>query len=94
MRNEKNLGMHELIGLYVEVANSTNPNQIGLCGRVIDETYHMLTIETERGEKMIMKKGAIFRFHVDNKSSKLKGDLINYRPHERIKKLMRRKRRW
>ncbi len=94
MRNEKNLGMHELIGLYAEVVNSTNSNQIGLRGMVIDETYHMLIIETEKGEKMIMKKGAMFRFRLDGQGVKLKGDIINYRPHERIKKLMRRKRRW
>ncbi len=94
MRNEKNLGMHELIGLYVEIVNSTNSNQIGLRGKVIDETYHMLIIETEKGEKMIMKKGALFKFDVNGQDVKLKGDMVNYRPHERIKKLMRRKRRW
>ncbi|HHE75834.1 MAG: ribonuclease P protein subunit [Thermoplasmata archaeon] len=91
MRNEKNLKMHELIGLYVKVEESTNPNQKGIEGRIVDETYHMLVIETPKGEKMIMKKGAKFRIKINGKDVIINGDSINYRPHERIKKLIRRK---
>ncbi len=91
MRTEKNLKMHELIGLYAKVVDSTNPNQIGIEGRIVDETYHMLIFETQRGEKMIMKKGARFKFKLNDKEVELSGDAINYRPHERIKKLLRRK---
>ena len=91
MRNEKNLEVHELIGLEVEVVKSTNPLQRGLSGRVVDETYHMLVLETPEGEKMIMKKGAEFRFRLNDKSVIVKGDRINYRPHERIKKILRRR---
>ncbi len=92
MRNEKNLKMHELIGLDAKVVDSTNPNQIGIEGRIVDETYHMLVIETPKGEKMIMKKGAKFSVKLDGKRVMVRGDEINYRPHERIKKLIRRKR--
>ncbi|MCD6275981.1 MAG: ribonuclease P protein subunit [Thermoplasmata archaeon] len=91
MRTEKNLKMHELIGLYAKVEESTNPNQKGIEGRIVDETYHMLIIETSKGEKKIMKKGAKFRIKLNGKEIVINGDDINYRPHERIKKLIRRK---
>ena len=86
--------MHELIGLECEVVYSTNPLQIGMKGEIIDETYHMLTIQTANGRKMIMKKGAKFRINLNGKEVVVMGDRINYRPHERIKKLLRRRRRW
>ncbi len=83
--------MHELIGLEGEVKDSTNPNQIGIKGRIIDETYHMLVIEENGKRKMIMKKGAKFGIRLGDEYVTIKGDKINYRPHERIKKLMRRR---
>ncbi len=91
MRSRKNLAMHELIGLQAEVKDSTDPNQIGIRGKIVDETYHMLVIDNGRGRKMIMKKGAKFGIMLDDEYVTLKGDKINYRPHERIKKLMRRR---
>ena len=63
----------------------------GIEGRIVDETYHMLIIETSKGEKKIMKKGAKFRIKLNGKEIVINGDDINYRPHERIKKLIRRK---
>ena len=94
MRSEKNIEMHELIGLDCEVVESTNPLQIGIRGEIVDETYHMLIIRTERGRKMIMKKGAVFNINLNGKNVYVSGDKINYRPHERIKKLLRRRRKW
>ena len=83
--------MHELIGLEVEVKDSTNSNQIGIRGRIVDETKNMLVIDDGKGRKMIMKKGAKFRIKLNSEYVTIKGDRINYRSHERIKKLMRRR---
>ncbi len=94
MRNEKNIEMHELIGLKCEVIESTNPLQIGIRGEIVDETYHMLVIRSDKGRKMIMKKGAKFKVDLNGRNVVIVGDRINYRPHERIKKLLRRRRRW
>lgn len=91
MRNRRNIEMHELIGLEVEVKESTNPNQVGIKGRIVDETKNMLVIDDGKGRKMIMKKGAKFGISLDDEYVTIKGDRINYRPHERIKKLMRRR---
>ena len=91
MRNERNINIHELIGLDVIVVNSTNPPQRGIKGNIIDETRNTIVIETDRGRKIIMKKGAKFRVKLGDKYLDINGDDINYRPHERIKKILRRR---
>ncbi len=93
MRNEKNINIHELIGLDVIVVNSTNPLQRGIKGNIVDETRNTIIIETERGRKIIMKKGARFRVKLGDGYVDITGNEINYRPQERIKKILRRRRR-
>jgi len=87
MINERNLVRHELIGLEVEVKKSTNKSQIGIKGRVVDETYNMLVIETNKGEKMVEKKGCVFVFKLPNgKKVEVEGWVLVGRPEDRIKK--------
>ncbi|MGC8993564.1 MAG: ribonuclease P protein component 1 [Candidatus Aenigmatarchaeota archaeon] len=87
MITEKNLVRHELIGLEVEVKKSTNKYQEGIKGRVVDETYNMLVIETPKGEKKIEKKSCIFIFKLPSgKRVEVDGKLLVGRPENRIKK--------
>jgi len=87
MINERNLVRHELIGLEVEVKKSTNKSQIGIKGRVVDETYNMLVIETEKGEKRVEKKSCVFIFKLPNgKKVEVEGWVLIGRPEDRIKK--------
>jgi ribonuclease P protein subunit POP4 len=87
MITEKNLVRHELIGLEVEVRKSTNKSQIGIKGRVIDETYNMLVIETEKGEKKVEKKSCVFVFKLPNgKKVEVEGWVLVGGPEDRIKK--------
>jgi len=87
MINERNLVRHELIGLEVEVKKSTNKSQIGIKGRVVDETCHMLVIETKNGEKMVEKKSCVFVFKLPNgKKVEVEGWVLVGRPEDRIKK--------
>jgi ribonuclease P protein subunit POP4 len=82
----KNLIRHELIGLVVEIADSTNKFQLGIKGMVVDETKNVLTIETDKGLKKIQKKGSTFIFNIPNgKRVKVKGNKIATRPEERVK---------
>jgi len=86
MISSKNLVKHELIGLPVEIIESTNKFQIGIKGLVVDEMKNTLTVETDKGLKKIQKKGATFIFKIPNgKKVKVKGDKIAVRPEERIK---------
>jgi ribonuclease P protein subunit POP4 len=87
MITEKNLVRHELIGLEVEIRKSSNKSQIGIKGRVVDETYKMLVIETEKGEKKVEKKSCVFVFKLPNgKKVEVEGWVLVGRPEDRIKK--------
>ncbi|MDI6806929.1 MAG: ribonuclease P protein component 1 [Candidatus Aenigmarchaeota archaeon] len=82
-----NLVRHELCGLEIKIIKSTDPTQKGLKGRVIDETYHTLKIETKKGEKTIPKANCIFIFTLPDKTKvEVDGKLLVARPEDRIKK--------
>jgi ribonuclease P protein subunit POP4 len=81
----QNLIYHELIGLRVSVADSTNPYQKGISGRVVDETKNTLIIETERGERRIPKKYTTFHFHTEEFTLSVCGSLLLSQPENRIK---------
>lgn len=76
----------EFIGLKVKVIKSTNKYEIGIKGKIIDETYNLLIIETKKGIKKIVKKNCTFVFWWNNFKLKVDGKLIVGRPEDRIKK--------
>jgi ribonuclease P protein subunit POP4 len=83
-----NLLRHELIGLRLNVDESSNSTVRGLRGTVIDETRNMLVIENERrNEKRVPKAGNRFIFELDDGTLvRVKGDRLISRPEDRIKK--------
>jgi len=82
-----NLVRHELIGLKVRIKDSTNKSQVGLTGKVVDETFKILKIETNKGEKIIPKDVAIFIFTLPNGTKvQVDGKILIGRPEDRIKK--------
>jgi ribonuclease P protein subunit POP4 len=86
MISARNLIKHELIGLPVEVIESTNKFQIGIKGRVVDETRNLLVIETKNELKKIQKKGSEFIFKIPSgRKVKVEGKKIVARPEDRIK---------
>lgn len=88
----QNLIYHELIGLDVTVKESTNPSQIGITGRVVDETKNTLLIETERGERRVQKKYTTFHFHLPEFTVSVCGNLLHSQPENRIKNRVKRNR--
>ena len=44
-----------LLGKTVEVTNSTNPSLVGLHGVVIADDQNTLRIDTQHGEKLVVK---------------------------------------
>ena len=74
------------IGLDVEVVESPNPAEVGIKGEVIDETQNTLRIKTEKGLKTVAKKRRTFRVWYGDRIMKINGDLISFRPEERIKR--------
>ena len=86
MRNAKNLGNHELIGLDVSVYK-TSSSKLIVEGRVIDETKNTFVLETPKKENRIAKHGHMFDFNLDGQIIKMDGDRIRFRPEDRTKKV-------
>jgi ribonuclease P protein subunit POP4 len=84
----ENLVRHELIGLDVEIVESTNKADVGIKGKVVDESYNTIKIEMSSGEeKTLIKKNVVFVFTLpDGKKAKVDGKIIVSRPEDRIKK--------
>ncbi len=86
----KNLVMHELIGLEVNVASATNKGAEGMAGTVIDETRNMLIVRTKKGDRKIQKDSAVFSFRLPSgERVRVDGKVIVARPEDRIKKKFR-----
>jgi len=81
-----------LIGLIMEVEESSNRDMEGLRGRIVDETRNTFVIETEQGEeKRIPKSGNMFIFVLeDGTRARIRGDKLLARPEDRIKRGMQR----
>ena len=84
MISSDNIAAHELIGLHTEIAESTNPQILGLRGVVVDETKHMFTIQTKNGKKMIPKKENKLNFLINSGNLLLSGTLLEKRAYERL----------
>lgn len=50
----------ELIGKVITIRKSSNRNQIGLYGKIINETKHSFLLNTENGRKIILKRNLVF----------------------------------
>ncbi len=95
----QNIIHHEVIGLDIKVADSTNSSLIGIKGKIVDETKNMLTVETDAQVKKIPKSCSSFIFTIpsfDGKrylQSKLKvdGKLLLSQPENRIQTKFKKK---
>jgi ribonuclease P protein subunit POP4 len=87
--NNRNIVLHELIGLYAEVIDSEDSSQIGIEGRVIDETKNLLFLKHCSETKRIVKKISKFRFSVGSERFIVDGEEINFRAYERIEKALK-----
>lgn len=86
MISKGELRRHELIGLYVEVVSSTHSGYVGIRGRVVDETKHMLIIESAGVEKKVPKATCVFEFDDQGRKERVRGSEIEFKPEDRIKR--------
>ncbi|MDH5463339.1 MAG: ribonuclease P protein subunit [Nitrosopumilus sp.] len=84
MITAENITSHEFIGLNTEIVKSTNPQVIGLNGRIINETKSMFTINTQNGTKSIAKETNNWKFSIGGKDIIVEGSKIAKRPFDRI----------
>ena len=79
-----NITSHEFIGLHTEITKSTNPQIIGLNGRIVDETKSMFRINIKNGMKLIAKSKNSWKFSIGNQDIVIDGSKIAKRPFDRI----------
>jgi ribonuclease P protein subunit POP4 len=79
-----NITSHEFIGLNTEIIQSSNPQIIGLNGRIVDETKSMFRINTENGTKSIAKSKNSWKFSIGDKDVIIDGSKIVKRPFDRL----------
>ena len=81
----------EFIGLEAEVVRSSNKSQVGIRGKVLDETQKTLTISHKDKEKRVAKETSTFQFTLPDRTVvEVDGKVIVGRPEDRAKKTVRR----
>lgn len=85
----ENLLSNELVGLCVEVVESTDPGIQGLRGTVVYETKNMMTIRTDEERiKYISKKAArTIQIDLPSRVCFISGMSLIGRPEDRISRL-------
>lgn len=89
MQKTRDIPRIEFIGKELEVIKADNPSLIGIKGKVIDETKNMLIIETNNETKKLVKKQVTIKVKIKEKEIIIKGEILQGRPEERLKKKIR-----
>ncbi len=91
----ENIHRHELIGLKIEIIQSTDKQMMGMNGLVVDETKNLLTIDsskTDSNRVRIPKKDCVFRFSLPSgEQVDVDGRLLKLKPENRLKNIMRKR---
>jgi ribonuclease P protein subunit POP4 len=64
------LTRHELNGLRVEVVDASNPDSVGIAGRVVVETRGTLHVDDGSRVRQVQKQGATFQFALPGDDTK------------------------
>ncbi|MCK5023152.1 MAG: ribonuclease P protein component 1 [Candidatus Aenigmarchaeota archaeon] len=87
MRTTENLVKHELIGLKVSIVDSSNKENVGTKGKIVNETRNTFTIEKNNGNEIkVAKDENMFVFELNSKKVRIDGKILVARPEDRIKK--------
>lgn len=73
----------ELIGEPIEVVESTNKSNIGLKGKIVDETKFTIKVSNQGKIKTLFKSTLLFKLGKNGKI--INGKNMMKRPEERIK---------
>jgi len=73
----------EFLGRKVCVENHSDRSIAGVVGIIIDETRETVLLSSSDGNKRVAKNNATFKFE----NTSLNGNLLKYRPQDRIRKV-------
>ena len=76
----------ELVGSQIEVVESKNKANIGIKGKIIDETRDTILIECADGAKRLIKKNITIIVYQKNQKTRIEGKKLIGRSEERIKR--------
>ncbi|MDR0523288.1 MAG: ribonuclease P protein subunit [Candidatus Methanoplasma sp.] len=82
--NRSDFMRSELIGREVEVLSRPYS---GISGKIVDETRNTFTVRSAGTDRMVPKQGGEFRFACGKGYLDIKGEEIQHRPEDRIKKV-------
>ena len=82
-----NIYGEEYLGRKITVLESRNSGLQGITGIVVKETKNMFSVATPEKVKQIPKDSCEFNVNVDGTNYRVKGNLIRYRPENRLKEL-------
>ena len=77
----KSITKYELIGSYAEIVDSTNKSNIGIKGKITDETKYTIIINKKR----LFKNNITLIIKIKEKKYKIQGKLLAKRPKDRLK---------
>ena len=80
----KEIFPHELIGEEMEVVDSKNKSNIGIRGKIIDETKETIKVYQDNGKEVVLMK-SIITFKLLKTGRVLLGEQIARRPEDRLK---------
>lgn len=87
MITPNNVVRHELIGLHAEVVQAKNSANVGIRGKIVDESYKTIVVETKKGDKRIFKDAVTLQLELPGrKKVEVAGKLLVARPWDRLKK--------
>ncbi|MFH1133152.1 MAG: ribonuclease P protein subunit [Nanoarchaeota archaeon] len=75
----------EFLGKELEVVSAENGARAGLRGMVKEETKHSFIISTAKGDRRVLKRGAVFRLLMGGKRIRIAGSLLDRKPEDRIR---------
>ncbi len=78
---------HELIGLDIEIVDSSNKSLIGKKGTIIDETRNSFVLKDSNGQRIrLLKNVIVFRVKLNSALLEINGKETVGRPEDRLKK--------
>ncbi len=80
----KDIFPHELIGEEIEVVDSRNKSNIGIRGKILDETKETIKVCRDDGKEVVLMKN-IITFKLVKTGRVLLGEQVARRPEDRLK---------